>query len=346
MADVLKGISGGWAFLVSWVFPSAISWSAFGLFVYPHLTGLPVFKEISTTTESNQEIVLAGLSLATAILLSASSTVLFRMLEGYKLMPERLAVRLRKRQLRTRAALQQKLALLRDLRKAEVDAAEVGPDKEVHESQTGVDVRIGLVAEELRRFPADARQFGPTRFSNALRAIETYGWDRYFLDSQTLWSELQGVIPDGLKDEQDRARAPVNFFVSLLYLSCFETVVCLATALLQTTDRLALVAVGVISAVLVPMWYRLAISNTRNLLAVMQATVNIGRVRLAAEMGLVIPVKLNDERDMWHRVYWFVHDPYDATYSADLDKYRRNDSSLHRPCNTSRTRRRGLAGLR
>src|SRR5690554_2285263 len=98
MLDVLKGLSGGWAFLVSWVFPSILAWSLLALVAIPQLSDVPVFREVSDTSVANQSLVLVGASILTGILLSSLSTVLYRVLEGYILLPSFLSDKMRQRQ--------------------------------------------------------------------------------------------------------------------------------------------------------------------------------------------------------------------------------------------------------
>jgi hypothetical protein len=260
-------------------------------------------------------------------------------------MPHRLAAKMRTWQLRKKSALEGELSELLAMRKGkphdqtsnseeideqserrsqakEQEIAQQTRELSTQDPLAGLNVRVGLVRERLRRYPADVREVGPTRFSNALRAIETYGWNRYRIDSQTLWSELQTVVPEELRGEHERARAPINFFVSLIYLSFIQLLVCVALLLRQSGPTLSLIIVGAALVLLIPAWYRLAVLNTRYLMAVMQATVNVGRLELAAKFGLTIPLKLEEERDMWERVFWFVHEPFDPKYAEDLDAYR------------------------
>lgn len=325
MSDVLKGLTGGWNFLVSWIFPSAIAWAVFALLDFPSLRHVPIFGQIAATSAGNQALVLLGASVLTGLVMNGLSTVLFRLIEGYYLVPEPIALWMRQRQQRRWQALKAELEELQQLREekqsasdqtSESPAANVAAVKHI-----GIDVRIGLIRERLRRYPADARQFGPTRFANALRAMETYGWDRYRLDSQTLWSELISVVPDSLRSEEESARTPVNFSVSMTYLSGLVGVVCLILGF-TTSASVASIAVGAVSMLLVPAWYRLAVLNTRYLNSVIQAIVNVGRVDLAKKMGLSIPRKLDDERDMWERTFWFVDEHFDQKYSSDLNTYR------------------------
>jgi hypothetical protein len=339
LSDILKGLTGGWNFLVSWVFPSAIAWSVFALFLFPKLQHMPIFSEIAATSSANKSLVLLGAAILTGLLLNSLSTVLFRVIEAYYLIPGPIAVWLRNRQQHHQQALRNRLQELQDLRgnqksaptgsdESHGDEVRTGrhslPAKTVSSdvSQTGIDVKIGLIREQLRRYPADDRQLGPTQFANALRAIETYGWDRYRLDSQTLWSELMSAVSDSLRAEEESARSPINFSVSMMYLSVLLGVACLAVSFGLAGSSIAPTVVGVISLLLVPAWYRLAVLNTRYLSSVVQAIVNIGRIELAKKMGLIIPRKLQDEREMWERTFWFVDERFDEKYASDLNSYR------------------------
>lgn len=115
MSDVLKGLTGGWNFLVSWVFPSALAWSVFALFVFPKLQHVPIFKDIGSTSAGNQALVLVGASILTGLLLNGLSTVLFRVIEGYYLRPP-IDVWMRRRQQRQQQKLMNKLRRLQDER--------------------------------------------------------------------------------------------------------------------------------------------------------------------------------------------------------------------------------------
>ena len=302
MGDILKNLGGGWSFVVSWVFPSALFWSVFALFVFPSADTLPVFKEISHTSAANQSLVLVGAAILTGLLLNGLSTVLYRVLEGYYLGHGRAWRSLKGQQVAKRDKLRGRLQTAKSAKNRDR-------------------VQEGLLRERLRRFPADPDQFGPTSFANALRAIETYGWDRYRLDSQTLSSELSAASTESLRTDEEAARAPINFSVSLVYLSLVTAGVCAAT-LIAAGWATSLVIVGIVALALVPAWYRLAILNTRYLSAVIQAVVNVGRPELAKKLGLTLPRKLEDERDMWERVFWFVYEPFDPEYVADLNSYR------------------------
>ncbi|MFG2490359.1 hypothetical protein ACGFSD_04685 [Streptomyces caniferus] len=53
--------------------------------------------------------------------------------------------------------------------------------------------------ERLARYPVADDQIAPTRLGNAIRRFEEYGYDRYRLDTQVLWNELTGCVPDQVR---------------------------------------------------------------------------------------------------------------------------------------------------
>jgi hypothetical protein len=56
-----------------------------------------------------------------------------------------------------------------------------------------------------------------------------------------------------------------------------------------------------------------------------QALVNLGRVKLAEAMGLEIPERIEDERDMWWSLTSFVYEN-DPNAMVDLNRYRKRQS--------------------
>lgn len=309
MGDLLKSLSGGWTYLVSWVAPSLIFWAVFGVFLLPSLDQWPVLTEVARADATTTGLVLVGASLVSGVLLNALSTVMYRLLEGYYLRDGWLWRRLRARQNAKRRRLKRRLREYEQPR----------PDEKGKRAREPI--RAGLLVEQLNRYPADPRQTGPTAFANALRAFETYGLDRFCLDSQTFWSELLAAAPENLRAEEDAARTPVNFFVSVVFMSGATALLSFAV-LLFGDGSTAVLVVGLAAVVAAPASYRLAVLNTRSWAGVVQAVVNLGRVGLARQYGLCLPRRLEDERDMWNRLSWFTSGPFSTRFQADLDSYR------------------------
>ncbi|MEU5393872.1 hypothetical protein [Streptomyces tibetensis] len=87
----------------------------------------------------------------------------------------------------------------------------------------------------------------------------------------------------------------------------------LALAAGSRPDRLALVSTLVVLTVLVPVWYRSAVTATDEWAAAVRALVNTGRKPLAASLGLALPQTLAAERDMWTMVPWALPHPLPRT---------------------------------
>jgi len=315
VADLLKGVaSGGWTWVVSWLFPSLIAVAAFGLLILPANRTLPILAELTRLSVAERTATLIGAALMIALLLSALSTILYRLLEGYLLVPEFLRSRLTARQWKKRAAIKQRIAGLQN--ETEVNNGH-GPGK---------GLEFSLLNEELRRYPVADEQLGPTKLANALRAFETYAYDRYRLDSQLLWNELVSITPESLRKEEAESRASVNFFVSLVFISLSFSVFCVLTLITQGNSW-SLTAAAASSTILVPVWYRLAVVSTRAWSSAVQAMVNVGRGELALKLGLRMPASLDEERDMWQFVNWFVAESYDDYWARKLDPFRIHSSN-------------------
>src|SRR6266567_7507780 len=293
MADILKGLAGKSTFLIAWTFAAAIMVGAVVLFLLPAALDVGLATFLKDWSESTAGLVLLAVVVLLGFTLAATSTPLYRLLEGY-VWPQRLmnwGIRRqqdRKRRLR------------------------------VHLDQLPASTLIdsALVWERLSRYPADDNQVAPTRLGNALRAFETYGLDRYRLDSQTFWNELLALVPKSLQDELDNSRTATDFFVATFYLTALYGLVALALAALKLADHrpidYSLVVEGIVPLLLGPIVsYRLAISSTTYWANTVQAMVNIGRVQLARSMGLKMPSTLEAERKMWTAVSKLVFYPYD-----------------------------------
>lgn len=163
-----------------------------------------------------------------------------------------------------------------------------------------------MIYEELSRFPLEREEIAPTRLGNALRSFETYGATRYNLDSQTLWTELCSVVPKYLQDELDRSRATVDFFIALFYLTILFA---LATLILAGVPSFKpqLIFIAIPALLLPPFWYRMAVVSSSYWSTTVQALVNLGRKKLAEEMGLQMPATLEEERKMWGLLTSFVY---------------------------------------
>lgn len=310
MLDFLKGMSsGGWPWVVGWIFPSLIFVSSVALVLVGGDSDLPIIGDVVSLSAAERTSVIFAVALILGLLLSALSDPLYRILEGYLLMPSRHRTWRTKRK---RKACNQLVADITE-RMAVAESAAF--------QQPGYALETALLQERLRLYPADPGQLGPTRLANAIRAFETYGQDHYGLDQQGLWQELSASVSSDLRAEVASARGSVDFFVSLLYLGVAFAVADAFALYWQDANATQITAL-LLSLVCAVSSYQLAIVACKAWADAVQAVVNLGRVKLATAMGLRIPATLADERAMWGCVYEVLLKDYDPENVALLDVYR------------------------
>ncbi|MFD0660766.1 hypothetical protein [Thermocatellispora tengchongensis] len=154
-----------------------------------------------------QGLVLGGLVAlvaAAAYLVAALQFSLLRIMEGY--WPRRLGLeRLR------RLATGRHRRRWDRLAQAERTAAEQGRLAE----QNGLQM---LMAQQ---YPPRTRLdlMMPTRLGNILRAAEIYPHERYGIDAAVIWPRLRPLLPDTATAAMDDARAAIDAFLLLRFLS-------------------------------------------------------------------------------------------------------------------------------
>src|SRR5262249_20273974 len=147
-----------------------------------------VVERINAQSDVSRVLILVFTGLVLALFMAFNAGLLYRVLEGYR-WPKRLAERRTARWLRKWTALhterdeiRKRVSELKELLASPLDPNE----RETHGAEIGVrSNRLGIVDEQLLQYPESAERFLPTRFGNALKAFEMFGFERYNLDSQT-----------------------------------------------------------------------------------------------------------------------------------------------------------------
>ncbi|MFZ3328455.1 MAG: hypothetical protein WA231_22365 [Methylocella sp.] len=272
-----------WAKLYAWALPSALALGATWQFLLP--------QELRTLAKDEGLVFFTLITGALAISLSSLSTILYRFLEGY-LWPRWL----------------QEWGLKRERARK----------KALHAAVRGSGWRHNIALENLSRYPMDDRQILPTRFGNAIRAFESYGKTRFNMDSQTLWHELVAVAPPYIQSEIDSAQSSVDFFVALFYLSLFFCIACLVLGAIEHFKLL----LAVPAFLLAILCYWLAIKALHAWSYPIRALVNLGRVKLADSLGLMLPDTIEKEKEMWGLVTRYVYYA-SPEYGEPLNAYRK-----------------------
>ncbi|HEX3920803.1 MAG TPA: hypothetical protein VHY31_00785, partial [Streptosporangiaceae bacterium] len=224
-AIVTSLLGGGWALVAGWILPTALNSLLFAFLVLPALRGVPGFHTVLVASHPDQALVLLVTAVVAGLVLSALQTPLYRVLEGYNwpagLRRRRIGVHQQARSRLDRAlrlaqlTWREQLGTLLPAQTAELATLRAGDGPVPGGPLSAVDV--SLLAERLRRYPVDPDQILPTRFGNAIRRFEEYGYDRYRLDTVTMWHALNGVSAGQVRGEVDAGRAGVDFFVCLIY---------------------------------------------------------------------------------------------------------------------------------
>ncbi|MEW2433495.1 hypothetical protein AB0952_04840 [Streptomyces caniferus] len=315
MGDIAKGVLGGaWTLLVGWILPTALNLALFFVTVAPGLQGLTLLHRLRPTTGGGSALLFLTGSLLLGLVANAFQNPLYRLLEGYLFWPAAAYEAGCRRSRRAKADLTDRRSLLRLERREREDGelsrrtANCWPafggspapsvpcagtgDAPPHNGRWCTNGSPGTPWQTTRSRPP----------GSATPRFEEYGYDRYRLDAQVLWNELTGCVPDQVRRQVSLARTSVDFFVALLYghvVVCFLAVLTLATA---RPDTSMLWGTIVLLLLLVPVWYRSAVTSTDEWAAAVRAMVNVGRKPLADAMCLVLPDQLAMERDMWTMV--------------------------------------------
>lgn len=299
MGDLVKSLFAGFSrFVLAWLLPSIATLAVFVAFVYPAVSSSYLFRSVSRISGSAlaKSVVFIVSAVLLGMLLSLASRPLYRVLEGY-LLPRPVRQWLLRRQVRRWLRLRA--------------AYERTPRNWV--------TQRGVIREQLGDYPNRRERLLPTRLGNALKALETFGVDRFSLDSQTFWYELNALAPERARKDADDARASVDFFISFVAHLALLSLVSLIVA--ATTGSGAILVVGVSSAALVKLAYDAAVRNITDWRYAVQALVNLGRVPLATALGYQLPATLKEEQALWNGWGRFVRLDQQR-YLSKFDEFR------------------------
>ena len=310
MSEIVKNL---WGKLYAWALPSALTLGVYWLFVEPKTKIVTAW--LVNPSDAEKAAIFVALSAAIAFSLNTFSSPLYRILEGYLFWPRWLQNQGMKRQRQRK--------------------------KRLEESVARGGWRQGLDLEKLGRYPKLNDQIVPTRFGNAIRSFETYGKTRFNLDALTLWYELCAVAPKYIQTEINNARASVDFFVALIYLSGTLSIVTFVIAACEDFEHSILI-VCILAFVVTLLCHWLAVRATSEWGYTVQALVNCSRVKLADSLGLRFPKTLKEEKVMWGLVtsYAFFCKARDG---AALDRFRKKPETarsmnIRKPVSTRRRR--------
>jgi hypothetical protein len=151
--------------------------------------------------------------------------------------------------------------------------------------------------------PYDERRVMPTDLGNAFALMEEYPDYRYSMDGVTFWQRMLGVIPTSYQEMLGDEKAALDFLLNLSLLSyCFGLEVIVAGLLLRSPYA----AVGLLFLALGYLLYRNGVLTTLAMGELVKSCYDLYRHELMKEFGIEPPGRLQDERQIWQRLAYYI----------------------------------------
>ncbi len=164
-------------------------------------------------------------------------------------------------------------------------------------------------------FPSAESLVLPTRLGNAIRASEFYSDERYGMDPIVLWSRLLPLLPTPYLDLLKEVNTSFNFLLNTMVLMQVLAVELLVAV--GYTLPLGSLLGALSSLVISYLLYRAVVSRAIDWGFVSNAAFDLYRSTLLKQLGFRQQTTIEDERDLWNRIWWFIVD----NNPSDLDRF-------------------------
>jgi hypothetical protein len=178
-------------------------------------------------------------------------------------------------------------------------------------------------------FPPASEFILPTRFGNILRAAEMHPGLKYGLDAVPLWGGLAHVIPSDGMEKIDEANNQCLFLLNASLLAMVFAIICFMTTIYQLSmlwlndeypakfvlppsDWISwemvffYSALVIFSVALAWFFYVASLLNVSQYGHMIRAAYDLYRFRLIEAFHLPLPETLNEERNLWRRLNYFI----------------------------------------
>jgi hypothetical protein len=239
---------------------------------------------LTSHAEGTQLVILGGVALVLALLLSGLNYPLTRWAEGYPLMRLRGPV---VKLVPTAAVTLQRWSYDRLADKLTSD-----------KTSEGEKARAEWQLDQL--FPKDKADLLPTRIGNAMRAYEQHSNNRWGLDGVTSWPRIQALLSDGERESLVDAKIDLYVFLNAAFLA-------LGVAVCLVVDRLVHKPATSAWLYLIPfavayLLYRAAIGPAVRRGAYVRSGVDLHRLELYEKLGFRKPASLSEEKTIGERI--------------------------------------------
>ena len=243
-----------------------------------------VFRDAST---GGKVLILGGLALMLALLLSGLHYPIVRFLEGYPL-----------RRWRDRftvlGVLDKKMTGRWDREFERLSILRNGPHQSPERTNAARELNV--------RFPAQAKHILPTRLGNVIRAFETHPRKRYGFDGVSAWPRIELLLTDGERADVAESKGDFAFFVNALVVTVTVALLLVIERLWRIADAadsiVALVVICIVAGTGAIASYFAAVGAAVRWGEPVRAAFDLHRFDLYARLGLKRPVTQAQEMEV------------------------------------------------
>ena len=146
------------------------------------------------------------------------------------------------------------------------------------------------------------QDIAPTKMGNVANTIQGYVMRRYHCNFETVWSNLQRIVPKDDKAEAalQEAKTQLDFLVACCWLSLLSALLwSLFYFAFADPNRWGFLAAALGGPVFAYMWYRAAAEQYRSFADVAMTWFDTFRFDLLGQIGVNQPANVEEERLIW-----------------------------------------------
>ena len=148
------------------------------------------------------------------------------------------------------------------------------------------------------------QDIAPTKMGNVANTIQGYVMRRYHCNFETVWSNLQRIVPKDDKAEAalQEAKTQLDFLVACCWLSLVSALLWSLYFAVADPNRSGFLIAALGGPVFAYIWYRAAAEQYRSFADVAMTSFDTFRFDLLRQMGLKLPADVEEERWIWENV--------------------------------------------
>jgi hypothetical protein len=272
-------------FVVGYAIPAS-AFMATTILILTAFNNLPKWMTIDSTAPLKDTTFVALQALVLAIVLMSLNSMLFRLMEGYW-----------NSWLRRRLNFIQRWRWKRINKEIERLRQESDHCDKTGSSFGDLEKYVKLSHRRAQEFPTTEGQVLPTSFGNTVRAFEDYPRVMYNFESITGWSRLNTVIPKDYREIMDDARAQMNMWINLWFLSLGVLLEYVILGLSTGRFVFPWIPIVILGAMLLITWQaRVAAAQWGDWV---KAAFDVYLPELSKKMGYVRPASRAEELKFW-----------------------------------------------